>query len=228
MKKLVSVKRGVELDLEHVGHHRISSGLEIEEDGEVSVPELWGERRIEPLGPLRRREDPVTARENDVADAFPIRFEGVYLQHVGLAAAKVELRDVGMAVPPVRVVSSHRAVQRLPSRLARDPAPDRRLPGEARVDRPPQRPHLQGWNRPRPGGSSGHNPRCCGLLGEFEERIRIPVLLNSSFNEREPLVHTQPLAIDCFARTRMDARGVDPSWIERPAERGAGVSHAGD
>jgi carbamoyltransferase len=32
----------------------------------------------------------------------------------------------------------------------------------------------------------------------------VPVLLNTSFNENEPIVMTPEHAVDCFLRTRMD------------------------
>jgi carbamoyltransferase len=33
----------------------------------------------------------------------------------------------------------------------------------------------------------------------------VPVVLNTSFNDNEPIVCSPQEAIDCFARTRMDA-----------------------
>ena len=42
------------------------------------------------------------------------------------------------------------------------------------------------------------------LIARFESRTGIPVLLNTSFNENEPIVHTPDEAIDCYARTKMD------------------------
>src|SRR6185437_6398210 len=53
------------------------------------------------------------------------------------------------------------------------------------------------------------------LICEFEKRTGIPVLLNTSFNENEPIVHTPAQAIDCFARTRMDALGMGSFWREK-------------
>jgi carbamoyltransferase len=49
------------------------------------------------------------------------------------------------------------------------------------------------------------NPRLYGLIKEFESITGVPMLLNTSFNENEPIVHTPDEAIDCFLRTRMDA-----------------------
>ena len=42
------------------------------------------------------------------------------------------------------------------------------------------------------------------LIREFDRRTGIPVLLNTSFNENEPIVNSPTEAIDCFRRTRMD------------------------
>jgi carbamoyltransferase len=55
------------------------------------------------------------------------------------------------------------------------------------------------------------------LIEAFERKSGIPVVLNTSFNENEPIVHTPEQAIDCFARTRMDALGIGSFWLEKPA-----------
>jgi len=49
------------------------------------------------------------------------------------------------------------------------------------------------------------NPRYWELIKAFERITGIPVVLNTSFNENEPIVNTPKEAIDCFLRTRMDA-----------------------
>ncbi len=51
----------------------------------------------------------------------------------------------------------------------------------------------------------GANPRYWRLIKEFEAITGVPVILNTSFNENEPIVCTPEEAIDCFLRTRMDA-----------------------
>jgi carbamoyltransferase len=48
------------------------------------------------------------------------------------------------------------------------------------------------------------NPRYWRLIHKFEEVTGVPVLLNTSFNENEPIVQTPAQAVDCFLRTRMD------------------------
>jgi len=48
------------------------------------------------------------------------------------------------------------------------------------------------------------NPRYYQLISDFNELTGVPVLLNTSFNENEPIVCTPRHAIDCFMKTRMD------------------------
>ena len=48
------------------------------------------------------------------------------------------------------------------------------------------------------------NPRYWALIRAFEERTGVPMVLNTSFNENEPIVNTPTEALDCFLRTRMD------------------------
>jgi carbamoyltransferase len=61
------------------------------------------------------------------------------------------------------------------------------------------------------------NPRYWGLIKEFEKLTGVPVLLNTSFNENEPIVLTPKQAIDCFLRTRMDVLVLGNHLIEKPA-----------
>ncbi|HET9328767.1 MAG TPA: carbamoyltransferase C-terminal domain-containing protein, partial [Candidatus Eisenbacteria bacterium] len=53
------------------------------------------------------------------------------------------------------------------------------------------------------------------LITTFQQRTGVPVLLNTSFNENEPIVHTPEQAIDCFERTRMDALCIGSYWLEK-------------
>jgi carbamoyltransferase len=48
------------------------------------------------------------------------------------------------------------------------------------------------------------NPLYWRLIRAFEERTGVPMVLNTSFNENEPIVNTPAEALDCFLRTRMD------------------------
>lgn len=52
--------------------------------------------------------------------------------------------------------------------------------------------------------SKEFNPRYYSLIEAFRKRTTIPILLNTSFNENEPIVDNPDQAIDCFLRTNMD------------------------
>jgi carbamoyltransferase len=48
------------------------------------------------------------------------------------------------------------------------------------------------------------NPRYYRLIEEFGRQTGVPILLNTSFNENEPIVMTPDDAVGCFAKTQMD------------------------
>ena len=52
--------------------------------------------------------------------------------------------------------------------------------------------------------SRAANPRYWRLIYEFGELTGVPVVLNTSFNDNEPIVCRPEEAIECFRRTRMD------------------------
>jgi len=62
--------------------------------------------------------------------------------------------------------------------------------------------------------SRNQNPRYWELLRSFESLTGTPLLLNTSFNENEPIVNTPDEALDCFKRTKMD-RLVLGEWMIR-------------
>jgi carbamoyltransferase len=49
------------------------------------------------------------------------------------------------------------------------------------------------------------NPKFHALISEFARQTSVPVLLNTSFNDNEPIVCRPQEALDCFLRTQMDA-----------------------
>jgi carbamoyltransferase len=53
------------------------------------------------------------------------------------------------------------------------------------------------------------------LLKAFEKATGVPVLLNTSFNENEPIVHKPEEALDCFLRTNMDVLVMENVVIEK-------------
>ena len=48
------------------------------------------------------------------------------------------------------------------------------------------------------------NEKYYDLINEFYKITNIPILLNTSFNENEPIVSKPDEALDCFLRTKMD------------------------
>jgi carbamoyltransferase len=59
------------------------------------------------------------------------------------------------------------------------------------------------------------NPLYYDLIREFERITGVPVVLNTSFNEDEPIVCTPDQAMDCFQRTRMDVLFLGNYMVER-------------
>ncbi len=59
------------------------------------------------------------------------------------------------------------------------------------------------------------HPRYYHLIDAFREKTGIPILLNTSFNENEPIVNTPREALDCYLRTRMDMLVMENIVIER-------------
>ena len=75
--------------------------------------------------------------------------------------------------------------------------------------------------------SARTNPTYYALIKEFEKITGVPVVLNTSFNENEPIVDTPEQALDCFMRTRMDAIVLHNAVVRRqPAERTAALGAA--
>ena len=63
--------------------------------------------------------------------------------------------------------------------------------------------------------SRATNPAYWTLISEFEKLTGVPVVLNTSFNENEPVVNTPEQAVDCFLRTQMDVLAIGPYLVER-------------
>jgi len=59
-------------------------------------------------------------------------------------------------------------------------------------------------------------PRYYALIDTFRQKTGIPVLLNTSFNENEPIVNSPEDAFNCFMRTNMDMLVMENIVIRRP------------
>lgn len=63
--------------------------------------------------------------------------------------------------------------------------------------------------------SAASNPRYYRLIETFHELTGVPMLLNTSFNENEPVVCRPEEALDCFLRTRMDVLVLGDYFVSR-------------
>ncbi len=59
------------------------------------------------------------------------------------------------------------------------------------------------------------SPHYYQLIETFRQKTGVPILLNTSFNENEPIVNTPQEALDCFLRTSMDMLVLEDIVIER-------------
>ena len=61
--------------------------------------------------------------------------------------------------------------------------------------------------------SKNQNPLFYDLIRVFEKKTKIPILLNTSFNENEPIVENQKRAIETFKRTSIDFLNINKYLI---------------
>ncbi len=351
---------GIRLNLRYFRHHRDAQGLELAGNDEVSISRLWAPEMETLFGPARRRSEPLTDRDRDLAASLQACFEEIYVQHVGAAVVAGGSRQVAMAGGSVlNSVGNGRLIvegvvdrayfhpaasddgtaagaaldvmhgvhdlpranplggaylgtewsdQEIERALVESGRPFRKLdratlietaastigqgkivgwfqgreewgpralgnrsilchPGwpnmkgtlNARIkNREPFRPfapvipleqlstcfqgshevpymiivyrvrpewkerlsaitHEDGTGRVQTVTRS-ENALYYDLIKAFERKTGTPVLLNTSFNENEPIVHTPGQAIDCFGRTKMDALGIGSFWLEKGPE----------
>ena len=69
--------------------------------------------------------------------------------------------------------------------------------------------------RPPADGIAATNPRYHRLIESFRDLTGVPMVLNTSFNENEPVVCKPKEALDCFLRTKMDVLVMGDTVVER-------------
>jgi carbamoyltransferase len=74
--------------------------------------------------------------------------------------------------------------------------------------------HADGTARPQT-ISRKNNPRYWDLISEFEKLTGVAVIVNTSFNENEPIVCTPQEAVDCFLRTELDVLAIGDFLVEK-------------
>ena len=63
------------------------------------------------------------------------------------------------------------------------------------------------------------NPLYYNLIKNFQKITKVPIILNTSFNENEPIVCNPLEAIECFKRTKIDILVIDNFYIQRTEKR---------
>lgn len=63
------------------------------------------------------------------------------------------------------------------------------------------------------------NPRYWRLIKAFHQITGVPLVLNTSFNDNEPIVNRPEEALDCFQRTQIDALVLGDYLIIKPARQ---------
>ena len=59
------------------------------------------------------------------------------------------------------------------------------------------------------------SPRYYALIDAFRKKTGVPILLNTSFNENEPIVNSPEEALACYTRTQMDMLAIENILISR-------------
>ena len=83
-----------------------------------------------------------------------------------------------------------------------------------KIDEIPAPTHVDGTGRLQT-VRRDQNPRYYGLIDAFRERTGVPVLLNTSFNENEPICCTPEEAVETFRRTKMDVLVLGDRFVEK-------------
>jgi carbamoyltransferase len=101
------------------------------------------------------------------------------------------------------------------------PAPTMQMVYRIRPERRSEIPavtHVDGTGRLQT-VSSRSNPLYHRLISDFYGLTGVPIVLNTSFNENEPIVCTPRHAIDCFLKTRMDVLYLGNQVVRREVRR---------
>jgi carbamoyltransferase len=58
------------------------------------------------------------------------------------------------------------------------------------------------------------------VINEFGNQTGIPMVLNTSFNENEPIVCTPEEAVNCYLKTRIDVLVLGRCFLRKEGEKG--------
>jgi carbamoyltransferase len=181
---------GYEMDLRYFRHHTDGPTMTWEA-GEPQLGQLFSDAFVRRFGDPHPPRTPVGRREENLAASLQARLEEVVLHQINAL---------------YRLVYEHS----YPSPfmlLAYKVRPEKR-------DEIPAPTHVDGTGRLQT-VSQKTNPLYWQLIDAFRQLTSVPVVLNTSFNENEPIVCTPDEAIDCFLRTHMDVLAIGSFLVER-------------
>ena len=115
--------------------------------------------------------------------------------------AKIKRREV---VSSFRAFGARRGSGGMVRGRRRRPLHDAGLPDPRREAAADSRRHPCRWLGAAADRLSRTNPRYHRLIETFRDLTGVPMVLNTSFNENEPVVCEPQEALDCFLRTKMD------------------------
>src|SRR5579871_448100 len=155
-----------------------------------------GTRRV---GPARTRQS--QHRRRSAASRHERHFESPY--------------QASRDFPPVCAVG----IGGIYRRVVREshPSPFMTMAYAVRPEKRPQIPaptHIDGTGRLQTVTREA-NPRYWQLIRAFEQATGVPIVLNTSFNDNEPIVCRPEEALDCFQRTQMDALALGDFFITK-------------
>ena len=132
--------------------------------------------------------------------------------------------EASRALQAVRAVLPGRARRRRVQAAAGLPSPPRYMIVTASVregmaPRVPAITHQDGTSRPQ-AVDRATNPLYWQIIHEFEKLTGVPLVINTSFNDNEPIVCTPQDAINCFLRTRIDVLVLENYVVYRDENRG--------
>ena len=84
--------------------------------------------------------------------------------------------------------------------------------GKTRTD---SRAYARRWHRPIANGDTRGESALLATHRAFEQATGVPIVLNTSFNDNEPIVCRPEEALDCFQRTQMDALALGDFFITK-------------
>jgi predicted NodU family carbamoyl transferase len=207
MRRIIHLRGdgGFRLNLDYFRHHREKVEYEWD-DGSPVVGLLYSKALEDLLGPARQKSGALTQYHKDLARSVQAMYEEA------LFNLKIKRRESFRPFAPSilreKVAEWFELDDDVPFMMKVFPI---RKEQRARI---PAVTHVDGSGRLQTVYEQT-NPRYYRLIRAFEAITGVPMVLNTSFNENEPVVCRPGEALDCFLRTKMDILVVGDFFLAR-------------